>query len=123
MKNEEIAKDENKKEEKNESKDDSDNKLDLKELFFTHPSQRDKKKKDFTEYSRIDMKLLSKKRERDNNEDKEKDKDTLKDNNLSSELIELIKKAEDNGPFTAEDFDKYKTYKKINIINFNKINI
>jgi len=110
MKNEEISKNENKK------KDDSDNKLDdLKELFFTHPSQRDKKKKDFTEYSRIDMNLLNKKRERENNDnkDKDEDKDRFKDNNLPRELIELIKKAEDNGPFTAEDFDKYKKYKNL----------
>ena len=116
MKNEEISKNKNKK------KDDSDNKLDdLKELFFTHPSQRDKKKKDFTEYSRIDMNLLNKKRERENNDnkdkdkDKDEDKDILKDNNLPNELIELIKKAEDNGPFTAEDFDKYKNYKNLKL--------
>ena len=124
MKNEEIVKDE------------IDKKLDLKELFFSHPSQRDKKKKDFTEYSRIDINLLKKKREREIEENKDtlndinkeenkkgknkEKKDNSFNDNLPSELIELIKKAKDNGPFTAKDFEKYKTYKKLNINNKNK---
>ena len=39
-------------------------KLDFKELYYSHPSQKDKVKKDFTEYSQVDMNLLNKKRER-----------------------------------------------------------
>ena len=38
--------------------------LDFKELYYSHPSQKDKVKKDFSEYSQVDMNLLSKKRER-----------------------------------------------------------
>ena len=56
--------------------------LNYKELFFMHPSQKDKKKKDFTEYSRIDMSLLNKKRER---KDKEENVEDNENNNKLSE--------------------------------------
>ena len=39
-------------------------KLDYKELYYSQPSQKDKVKKDFTEFTQIDMTLLNKKRER-----------------------------------------------------------
>ena len=142
-------KNEEKIEEKNEENNNIDNNLDYKVLFFSHPSQKDKKKKDFTEYSRIDMKLLNKKRERENNqeenkdnennnkmsedkninsseeknennnEEKEEKKDNL-ENNLPQELVELINQAKNYEPFTVEDFEKYKAYKKLNINGYNK---
>ena len=54
--------------------------LNYKELFFMHPSQKNKKKKDFTEYSRVDMTLLNKKRER-----KEGDEEANENNNKLDE--------------------------------------
>ena len=133
------------------------NNLDFKILFFSHPSQKDKKKKDFTEYSRIDMKMLNRKRERENKneenidnenndklaedkdinkteekneknetkneekiEEKEEKKEDSLENNLPSELIDLINQAKSNEPFTVEDFEKYKAYKKLNINVYNK---
>ena len=59
---EEINIDEQKEEDKQIPPENKD--LNYKELFFMHPSQKDKKKKDFTEYTRVDMSLLNKKRER-----------------------------------------------------------
>ena len=135
-------------EEKNESND-----MDFKALFYTHPSQKDKKKKDFTEYSRIDMNLLNKKRERENkkeenldnenndksaedknnnnqnehkeitkeqNEENEEKKENSLENNLPEELVELINQTKDNEPFTVDDFEKYKAYKKLNVNLYNK---
>ena len=155
MTTEEIKNEVNEKE-KNESNENDninkgDNNLDLKELFFSHPSQKDKKKKDFTEYSRIDMKLLNKKRERENkkeenkddennnkleedkndnaqeekkdeneNEEAEEKKDNSIENNLPGELVDLINQTKSNEPFTVEDFEKYRAYKKININVYNK---
>ena len=143
-------KDEEKIEEKNEENSNIDNNLDFKALYYSHPSQKDKKKKDFTEYSRIDMKLLNKKRERENkleenkddennnklaedkninapeeknennNEEKQKLKEDNLENNLPSELVELINQAKNYEPFTVEDFEKYKAYKKLNINGYNK---
>ena len=137
-----------KNEQNEENKDNDNNNVDFKVLFFSHPSQKDKKKKDFTEYSRIDMKLLNKKRERENkkeengeeennnklaedknintqedkndnnnekNETNEEKKENSLDNNLPSELIELINQTKNNEPFTVEDFEKYKAYKKLNV--------
>ena len=54
--------------------------LNYKELFFMHPSQKNKKKKDLTEYSRVDMTLLNKKRER-----KEGDEEANENNNKLDE--------------------------------------
>ena len=155
MTTEEIKNEVNEKE-KNESNENDninkgDNNLDLKELFFSHPSQKDKKKKDFTEYSRINMKLLNKKRERENkkeenkddennnkleedknanaqeekkdeneNEEAEEKKDNSIENNLPGELVDLINQTKNNEPFTVEDFEKYRAYKKININGYNK---
>ena len=78
----EEVKNEVKDKEKNETNENDntnnvDNNLDFKELFFSHPSQKDKKKKDFTEYSRIDMKLLNKKRERENKKEENKDEENI----------------------------------------------
>ena len=135
-------------EEKNENND-----MDFKALFYTHPSQKNKKKKDFTEYSRIDMNLLNKKRERENkkeenldnenndksaedknnnnqnehkevtkeqNEENEEKKENSLENNLPEELVELINQTKDNEPFTVDDFEKYKAYKKLNVNLYNK---
>lgn len=55
--------------------------IDYKKLFFSQPSQKDKVKKDFTEYTRIDMPLLNKKRERE----KEKDEDNKNENEKNEE--------------------------------------
>ncbi len=64
--------------------------LNYKELFFMHPSQKDKKKKDFTEYSRIDMSLLNKKRERkekeENVEDNENNNKLAEDKNINTPI-------------------------------------
>ena len=149
--------------------------LDFKALYYSQPSQKDKIKKDFTEYADVDIALLNKKRERekeeqkeeskennekiedDNNNDikeikeeknldkekkeendnnKEINKDEKKEdnnninkeeeikendleNNLPKELLDLIEERKNNEPFTAEDFEKYRAYKKINV-NFHK---
>ena len=144
----EINQEENEEKNNNQNEENNNNNVDFKVLFFSHPSQKDKKKKDFTEYSRIDMKLLNKKRERENkkeenleeennnkkNEDKnmndqeeknenndekndinEEKKENSLENNLPSELIELINQTKNNEPFTVEDFEKYKAYKKLNL--------
>ena len=75
---EEIQLDEQKEEEIHSPPENED--LNYKELFFMHPSQKNKKKKDFTEYSRVDMTLLNKKRER-----KEGDEETNENNNKLDE--------------------------------------
>ena len=134
--------------------------LDFKELYYSHPSQKDKVKKDFTEYSQVDMSLLNKKRERvieveevkekDDNNKIEEDNDNIipiveeskneekiedknienndnnikKDeeikendleNNLPKELLDLIEERKNKEPFTLEDFEKYKAYKKLSV--------
>ena len=137
-------------------------KLDYKELYYSQPSQKDKVKKDFTEFTQIDMNLLNKKRERtvdenENNnklnEDKninnipeikkeekfeeinndnnniinnniinkkeEEIKENDLENNLPKELLDLIESRKDKEPFTLEDFEKYKAFKKLNV-NFSK---
>ena len=133
--------------------------LDFKELYYSQPSQKDKVKKDFTEYSQIDMSLLNKKRERttekeeeeqeknnklgedqimNNNEEVKKEekieiidneninnkkeeeiKENDLENNLPKELLDLIEERKNKEPFTLEDFEKYKAYKKLNV-NFSK---
>ena len=143
------------------------NEVNYKELYYKHPSQKDKIKKDFTEYSRVDMTLLNKKRERKedeknnennnklkedskiNNDNKDNEKDAQEkqqeevknekneekknnidnkdeeikendlENNLPKELLELIEQRKDKEPFTAQDFEKYKAFKKLDI-NFSK---
>ena len=156
----EIKLDENKEEENqnNPEKEKAKENLDFKELDYSHPSQKDKVKKDFTEYSQVDMTLLNKKRERltegeDENENKKKvdgdinvisNEETKKEekiedkieennnnkkeeeikendleNNLPKELLELIEERKSKEPFTLEDFEKYKAYKKLNV-NFTK---
>ncbi len=129
--------------------------LDFKELYYSQPSQKDKVKKDFTEYSQIDMSLLNKKRERttekeeeehennnklgedqimNNNEEVKKEekieiidneninnkkeeeiKENDLENNLPKELLDLIEERNDKEPFTLEDFEKYKAYKKLSV--------
>ena len=131
--------------------------MDFKELYYSQPSQKDKVKKDFTEYSQIDMSLLNKKRERtpekeeenennnilnddknmniteemkkeeiieniieENNDNKiEEIKVNDLENNLPKELLDLIEERKNKEPFTLEDFEKYKAYKKLNV-NFVK---
>ena len=132
--------------------------LDFKELYYSQPSQKDKVKKDFTEYSQIDMTLLNKKRERTNekegeneninkfngdkninnneeineeekmednnienlnNKKEEEIKENDLENNLPKELLDLIEERKNKEPFTLEDFEKYKAYKKLNV-NFSK---
>ena len=96
---EEIQLDE-KKEEDNQNQPETED-LNYKELFFLHPSQKNKKKKDFTEYSRVDMSLLNKKRERkDKEEDAEVDENNNKlkeDKNINTNINggESIEKKED----------------------------
>ena len=134
-------------------------KLDFKELYYSQPSQKDKVKKDFSEYSQVDMNLLNKKRERiveaeevkekednnkineddeiipiiedakndeknenknnennDNNNKKEEEiKENDLENNLPKELLDLIEERKDKEPFTLEDFEKYKAYKKLSV--------
>ena len=132
-------------------------KLDYKELYYSQPSQKDKVKKDFTEFTQIDMTLLNKKRERtvdenennnklnedkninnipeikkeekfeeinnDNNNIINKKEEEIKENdlenNLPKELLDLIESRKDKEPFTLEDFEKYKAFKKLNV-NFSK---
>ena len=132
--------------------------LDFKALYYSQPSQKDKIKKDFTEYSQIDMTLLNKKRERiveveeikekednnklneeneiipiiedtkndeknednhkennDNNKKEEEVKENDLENNLPKELLDLIEERKDKEPFTLEDFEKYKAYKKLSV--------
>ncbi len=129
--------------------------LDFKELYYSQPSQKDKVKKDFTEYSQIDMSLLNKKRERttekeeeeheknnkleedqimNNNEEVKKEekieiidneninnkkeeeiKENDLENNLPKELLDLIEERKNKEPFTLEDFEKYKAYKKLSV--------
>ena len=131
--------------------------MDFKELYYSQPSQKDKVKKDFTEYSQIDMSLLNKKRERtpekeeenennnilnddknmniteemkkeeiieniiEENNDNKKEEIKVNDleNNLPKELLDLIEERKNKEPFTLEDFEKYKAYKKLNV-NFVK---
>ena len=158
-------KDEKKLEDKNEEDNQipfANDKLDYKELYYSQPSQKDKVKKDFTEYSQIDMSLLNKKRERtieenggnhqlkdeqntnnnnemkkeekveenktnnnineniiNNNKKEEEIKENDLENNLPKELLDLIESRKDKEPFTLEDFEKYKAYKKLSV-NFSK---
>ena len=130
-----------------------DENLDYKKLYYSQPSQKDKVKKDFSEYSEIDMSLLNKKRERtvenevkenntklteeknlnliseekkeenienkiientDNNKKEEEVKENDLENNLPKELLDLIEERKNKEPFTLEDFEKYKAYKKLN---------
>ena len=160
---EEIIKlDENNEEVNQPSQEKEKENLDFKELYYSHPSQKDKVKKDFTEFTQIDMTLLNKKRERtvdenENNnklnEDKninnipeikkeekfeeinndnnniinnniinkkeEEIKENDLENNLPKELLDLIESRKDKEPFTLEDFEKYKAFKKLNV-NFSK---
>ena len=89
-----------KKEEDNQNQPETED-LNYKELFFLHPSQKNKKKKDFTEYSRVDMSLLNKKRERkDKEEDAEVDENNNKlkeDKNINTDINggESVEKKED----------------------------
>ena len=156
----EIQLDENKEEENQNNPENQKEKesLDFKELYYSHPSQKDKVKKDFTEYSQVDMTLLNKKRERlteggDENENKKKVSEDINvisneeikkeekiedktnennnnkkdeeikendlENNLPKELLDLIEERKNKEPFTLEDFEKYRNYKKLNV-NFIK---
>lgn len=74
-------------------------KLDYKELYFSQPSQKDKVKKDFSEYTKVDMTMLNKKRERENPEKLEDSKDIdEKENkeNKNEKKTEKEKKEEKN---------------------------
>ena len=70
-------------------------KLDYKELYYSQPSQKDKVKKDFTEFTQIDMTLLNKKRERtvDENENNNKLNEDKNINNINEK--EIKEKKED----------------------------
>ena len=98
------------KEEKNENNEKND--LDFKALFFSHPSQKNKKKKDFTEYSRIDMKLLNKKRERENkkeeNLDDENKNKLSEDKNINNKEEKNEKKEETKKEEKTEDKEEKK---------------
>ena len=158
---EEIIKlDENNEEVNQPSQEKEKENLDFKELYYSHPSQKDKVKKDFTEYSQVDMSLLNKKRERvieveevkekddnnkieedndniipiveeskngekiedkniENNDNNNKKDEEIKENdlenNLPKELLDLIEERKNKEPFTLEDFEKYKAYKKLSV--------
>ena len=158
---EEIIKlDENNEEVNQPSQEKEKENLDFKELYYSHPSQKDKVKKDFTEYSQVDMSLLNKKRERvieveevkekddnnkieenndniipiveeskneekiedkniENNDNNNKKYEEIKENdlenNLPKELLDLIEERKNKEPFTLEDFEKYKAYKKLSV--------
>ena len=158
---EEIIKlDENNEEVNQPSQEKEKRNLDFKELYYSHPSQKDKVKKDFTEYSQVDMSLLNKKRERvieveevkekddnnkieedndniipiveeskneekiedkniENNDNNNKKDEEIKENdlenNLPKELLDLIEERKNKEPFTLEDFEKYKAYKKLSV--------
>ena len=89
---EELPLDEKKEEENKTAPENED--LNYKELFFLHPSQKNKKKKDFTEYSRVDMSLLNKKRERkEENVEKDKNDEDINDNKKDGDVND---KKEDN---------------------------
>ena len=96
--------------------------LNYKELFFMHPSQKDKKKKDFTEYTRVDMSLLNKKRERkdENGELDENNNKFNEDKNVNEQNEEDInekKKEEINEK--NEDMKDSKIEEQKNEINNN----
>ena len=56
----------------------------------------------------------------DNNNKKEEEiKENDLENNLPKELLDLLESRKDKEPFTLEDFEKYKAYKKLNV-NFSK---
>ena len=104
---EEIQLDEPKEEEMQSPPENED--LNYKELFFLHPSQKDKKKKDFTEYSRVDMTLLNKKRER-----KEEDEEEIEKNNKLKEDKNINKINEEDIKEEKEDVNNEKKENKIN---------
>ena len=53
----------------------------------------------------------------DNKDEEIKENDL--ENNLPKELLELIEQRKDKEPFTAQDFEKYKAFKKLDF-NFSK---
>ena len=60
------------------------------------------------------------KKEDNNNINKEEEiKENDLENNLPKELLDLIEERKNKEPFTLEDFEKYKAYKKLNV-NFSK---
>ena len=54
-----------------------------------------------------------------NNKKEEEIKENDLENNLPKELLDLIESRKDKEPFTLEDFEKYKAYKKLSV-NFSK---
>ena len=54
-----------------------------------------------------------------NNKKEEEIKENDLENNLPKELLDLIEERKNKEPFTLEDFEKYKAYKKLNV-NFSK---
>ena len=57
--------------------------------------------------------------EENNDNKKEEIKVNDLENNLPKELLDLIEERKNKEPFTLEDFEKYKAYKKLNV-NFVK---
>ena len=104
----EKVKEENNEENNEENKD---NNIDFKVLFFSHPSQKDKKKKDFTEYSRVDMKLLNKKREREVKKEgnlEENNNKLAEDKNINNKEEKDEKKEETKKEEKIEDKEEKK---------------
>ena len=69
--------------------------LDFKTLYYSQPSQKDKIKKDFTEYADVDIALLNKKREREKEEQKEESKENnekIEEDNNNNDIKEIKEK-------------------------------
>lgn len=97
--------------------------LDFSSLFYKHPSQKDKKQKDFSEFEIVDLQAVNtyefgKEEEEGNPKDEQflnKKKGREEENlDLPEDIRKLIKKMEGKAPLNAEIFEKYKSYKKFN---------
>lgn len=106
--------------------------LDYKSLYYSQPSQLNKTKKDFSDYSRIDMNFLNKKRknegnsvEEDNNvengekgEEKVEEKKEIKksgENAIPTEILNLIEKNKDKPALKADTFEEYTRYRNLSL--------
>ena len=96
--------------------------LNYKELFFEHPSQKEKKKKDFTEYTRVDMTLLNKKRERkeeveENNENNNKLTEDKNINIINEEQTNEKKEEGNNEKNEEQNINKEEEIKENDLEN------
>ena len=82
-----------------------DTNLDFKALFFAQPSQQKKTKKDFSDYSRIDMSFLNKKR---NKEESEKKNDEKNEENKKEEEDKKKEDKNEEGKKEEEKQEKSK---------------